>query len=448
MNIDQLTAKFAQAYTKRAEDPTFTSQQLAPLGSEDITSAVRGAQNAPAYLGRATPSGGGLLSDAGTPFQVQSGPTGTLSGAPELLARPIETQQSYGAGAFLDPTSAGFYSPFLDVPFVGADQSGFGTGASLLSGAGAYGATKGYLNRRFLSPSSYLPNLPRSAANLTPAAADTIISKSLGYTNPFNRQDFTIGPGASVQKVEGNPALRADVLYPGVADSALVDTPDYAALRSAMLANPRSVIPGPGVGPYVDLASVPSYMRGQSVRRGNDGAPILSPSERMALAMENAISEARGPQPAPFDAPPVQITSTVPSKGKGKGKGEGGAPVATRATFNPGVPLLRPGSRIPTAAGVRAAIAPSSSGGMPTGARGSLRGRAPMYAALAGMTIPQLFNLYNYGFNAPEDPTGGPFSGFVPRVGYNPAVLSAEPGFFSDTPTIYENVVGRDVPVQ
>ena len=383
MNVDQLTAKFAQAYTKRAEDPTFTSQQLAPLGSEDITSAVRGAQNAPAYLGRATPSGGGLLSDAGTPFQVQSGPTGTMSGAPELLARPIETQQSYGAGAFLDPTSAGFYSPFLDVPFVGADQSGFGTGATLLSGAGAYGATKAFLNRALLDPRSYFRNAPRAPMYMTPEAADLQLSRSLGVrTGVANKLEGVEAPLSAV-------AMRP---VSGAGQPVSVDTPNPTALRAAMAS--QGMV-GPGVSP-----SAANLLRGNST-------------------------------------PPVDINATQPGSGSGKGKG---APVITTARFNPQTPLLRPGSRIPTAAGVRAAVAPTLFGGMPTGARGSLRGRAPMYAALAGMAVPQLFNLYN-AFNAPEDPTGSPFSGFVPRVGSNPAVLSAEPA-------IYEHVIGRDVPVQ
>lgn len=383
MNVDELTAKFAQAYTKRADGPTFTSQQLAPLGSEDITSAVRDAQNAPAYLGRATPSGGGLLSDAGTPFQVQSGPTGTMSGAPKLLARPIETQQSYGMGAFLDPTNAGFYSPFLDVPFVGDDQSGFGTGASLLSGAGSYGATRALLNRALLDPRNYFKNVDRTPINMTPEGADRVLARSLG-----------IGPTEATPKLEAkNSPLRANQsTSQGTGIATQVDTVDPAALRASMASQGMT---GPGVSPS-----------------------------------------------SPIGVGPVQITSTNPASGA-----KGSKPVTTTATFNPQVPLLRPGSRIPTAAGVRAAVAPTALGGMPTGARGSLRGRAPLYAALAGMTVPQLFNTYNM-FAAPNDPTGNPLSGFAPRVGYNPAVLGKEQGFFYNTPMLYEDVIGRDVPVR
>jgi hypothetical protein len=227
---------------------------------------------------------------------------------------------------------------------------------------------------------------------MTPAAADLQLSRSLGVRT------------GAVNKLEGVEApLSAVAMRPvsGAGQPVSVDTPNPTALRAAMASQGM-------VGPGVSPSAANLLIRGSST-------------------------------------PPVDITATRPGSGSGKGKG---APVTTTARFNPQTPLLRPGSRIPTAAGVRAAVAPTLFGGMPTGPKGSGFGRAPMYAALAGMTIPQLFNLYNYGFNAPEDPTGGPLSGLVPRVGYNPAVLGAEPGFFSDTPTIYENVVGRDVPVQ
>lgn len=376
MNIDQLTAKFAQAYVKRSAD-TYAGQSVAPLSPKDVTAGVAGAQNAPAYYAGLNPS---TAETAGQPFQVQTGPTGVMSGAPELLARPIETQQSYGSGAFYNPLNAGFYSPYLDVPFVGDDQSGFGLGGAAATGAGAYGATKGFLNRGLLSPGSYIPGLPRTPANMTPQAAADFYLRSLG-------------------------------------------------------ADPQAVTPELGKGK--DNFPLTATQRGLA---GKATSPTMNPAE---LATSMATLDMPGPgvnPPGSTSNAPVRIVAT------NSGTGKGAPPVQTAATLNPHTPLVSPSGR-PTAAGFRRAFAPSrgSFGGVPTGPRGGFRSRAPMYAALAGFGTPFLFDAYN-ALTAPEDPTGVPFSGFAPRVGYDPAVLGAEDGFFGDTPMLYEDVIGEDIP--
>lgn len=366
MNIDQLTAKFAQAYTKRSAE-TYLGQPTAPMSSKAVTEAIGGAENVGPYLARSSPSGGGLFSDAGTPFQVQSGPTGVMSEAPELLARPIETQQSYGLGAFLDPTNPGFYSPYLDAPFVGADQTGFGLGGAAATSAGAYAGAKGFLNRHLFDPRSYLPGGPRTPANMTPAAADLLLLRSLGAD-----------PLAQATPVDGSKPLAA--MQKGQSQPVSVNDMNPSELRANMA---KQDMPGPGV--------------------------------RVPGLVSNA---------------PVTIAATRPSG-------------QTRLTLRPQTPLLRGQSRIPTAAGVRAALAPvnSTMGGVPTGPIGSFRSRAPMYAAIAGATAPLLYNAYS-GMFSPEDPNAQlPFSGFMPRVGYNPAVLGPDS-------MLYENLPGVDTPVR
>lgn len=462
MNVDQLTAKFAQAYTKRAEQ-FYNGESLKKLSPEETTRLVQAAQNRDAYLkvdssgesngfngtptlvgaGAGVPIGlllhsilakdkslaaylksaliggaagagvgylggtkfaqsspldskGGFFSEPGIPFQVQTGLTGTMSGAPELLARPIETQQSYGMGAFVDPTNPGFWAPFFNVPFVGEDQRGFGTGATVASGLGAYGLTKGYFNRALLDPRHYFPNSPRSPMYMTPEAADLQFRRSLGVI-----------PGNS-NKVEGvaNPlsAVQMRPVY-SAGNSVSVNTPDPTALRAEMASQG---IVGPGVSPGTVAQT----------------------------------AQVVGPNPIY----PVRIDATQ------LGSGKGSKPVTSSVTFNPQTPLLRPGSRIPTVAGARTVFAPSflgrvapSLGGMPTGPKGSLRSRWPMIAAIAGTVTPQIVNAVN-AFTAPNDPTGSPFSKYIPRVGYNPAVLGVDPE--SGRPTIYKNVSGQDVPVQ
>lgn len=455
MNVDQLTAKFAQAYTKRA-DSYYSNQSLKELSPEQVTELVQVAENRDAYrkvdssgesngfngtptlvgagagvpiglllhsilakdkslaaylksalIGGAAGAGvgylggtkfaqsspsdskGGFISEPGIPFQVQTGPTGTMSGAPELLARPIETQQSYGGGAFYDPTNAGFWSPFLDVPFVGDDQRGFGTGSTIASGLGAYGLTKGFLNRALLDPRHYFVGSPRAPMYMTPEATDLQLSRSLGVI-----------PGDS-NKVEGvaNP-LSAVQMRPvlGAGKPVTVTTPDPAALRAEMAS--QGMV-GPGVSPGAVAQTA----------QGVGSNPIY----------------------------PVRIDATQPGSGKGSKQ------VTSSATFNPQTPLLRPGSRIPTAAGVRAAVAPTFLGGLPTGPKGDWlgKGKWPMYAGLAGIIAPQIVNAVN-AFTAPNDPTGSPFSRFIPRVGHTPAVLGVDPE--SGRPMIYKNVSGQDVP--
>jgi len=377
MNIDQLTAKFAQAYVKRSEE-TYNGQNVAKLSPEDATKAVAGAQNAAAYYAGLNPSTAGT---AGQPYQVQLGPTGVMSGAPELLARPIETRQSYGSGAFSNPANAGFWSPYADIPFVGDDQSGFGTGGAGLTSLGAYGVTKGLLNRGLLYPGNYMSGVPRTPANMTPQAAADFYLRSLGA-----------GPQAPTLKLdEGNSPLTA--AQRGIAEAASAKTMNPTGLAEAMA---KMDMPGPGVNP--------------SVRTSNA---------------------------------PVSIVATRPGGGKG-------TIAQTQAVLRPHTPLVSR-SGLPTATGFRRAFAPTALGGVPTGPRGAVsrlqafRGRAPMYAAAAGFISPFLFNAYNAA-TGPQDPNGGPLSGFSPAVGYNPAVLGAEGGFLGDTPMIYENVPGADIP--
>lgn len=369
MNIDQLTAKFAQAYVKRSEE-TYAGQNIAALSPKDVTNAVAGAQNAAAYYAGLNPSTAGT---AGQPFQIQTGPTGVMSGAPELLARPIETQQSYGAGAFYNPANAGFYS--VDVPLVG-DQSGFGTGGALSTSGAAYLATRAALNRGLLYHGNYIPGLPRTPANMTQQGAADFYLRSLGA-----------GPQAVTPTLDkGNFPLTA--AQRGSLNPATSNTMNPAELATSMA---DLDMPGPGVNP-----------------------------------------------PGRTSNAPVSVVATRPGS-------RNGAPlVQTKAVLRPHTPLVsRPW--VPTAAGLRAGLGPTALGGVPTGPRGSFRGRAPMYAALAGFGAPFLVNAVN-AVTAPGDPTGGPFSGIFPRVGYNPAVLGAEDGFFSDTPTLYEDIAGRDVP--
>ncbi len=383
MNIDQLTAKFAQAYVKRSEE-TYAGQSTAPLSPKDVTARVAGAQNAPAYYAALNPSTAGT---AGQPFQVQTGPTGVMSGVPELLARPIETQQSYGSGAFYNPLNAGFYSPYLDVPFVGDNQSdlGFGTGGALTTSGLSYLISKGLLNRHLLYPGSYIPGLPRTPANMTPQAAADFYFRSLDAERQKHTPELKGNKGT-----EGNFPLTAT--QQGRAGTATSRSYDPAQLATSMA---TLDMPGPGVNP-----------------------------------------------PGPTSNAPVKIVATHPGFGA-----KGAPPIQTAATLEPHTPLVSPSGR-PTAAGFRRAFLPSRPqwiGGVPTGPRGSIRGRFPMFAAMAGFGTPYLFNAYN-ALTAPEDPTGVPFSGFAPRVSYNPAVLGAEDGFFGDTPMLYEDVIGEDIP--
>jgi len=385
MNIDQLTAKFAQAYVKRSEE-TYNGQPIAELSPEEMTAAVQRALNARAYIDRsnANRSTGGLFRTAGQPWQRQSGETGTMSENPQLPARPIETRQSFGSGSFFDPFNPGFWS--IDIPFDG-DQSGWGTGGAGLNSLLTYGATKGLLNRGLLYPSSYSPGLSRSPVNMTPQAVANFYSRSLEADPQVLNSDLGKRNFPLTAMQQGRPLAKSETMNP-------------EALIEAMKTNR---VPGPGV----DLP--------RGLNRSVYG--------------------------------PVSIVAThAAPKGGGKGGDKGARRLQTKAVLSPYTSLVSPRG-LPTAQGLRRALLPSSpflGGGVPTGSRGSFRGGAPLYAAAAGFISPFLFNAYNAA-TGPQDPNGGPLSGFSPSWGYNPAVLGAKEGFFGDTPMIYENVPGKDI---
>jgi len=376
MNIDQLTAKFAQAYVKRSEE-TYNGQNVAKLTPAETTAAVQRAQNAAAYYAGLNPSTAGT---AGQPYQRQTGPTGRMSGVPELVARPIETRQNMGEGSFYNLLNPGFWQ--FDVPLVG-DSSGFGTGGAVLTGLAAYGGTKGILNYGpLLSPWSYPPGVSRTPANMTPQATADFYLRSLGASPQADTPALGDNPPLTAMQGPSGPLAKSTTMSP-------------LALADDMR---KKGVPGPGVNPTANPAS-------------------------------NA---------------PVSIVATRPDGGKGTTLAQ------TQAVLQPHTPLVYR-SGIPTATGLRRALAPTVLGGVPTGPRGAVsrtqafRARAPMYAAMAaGLGVPFAVNTYR-AFN-PEDPNGGPLSGFSPTIGYNPAVLGAEPGLFGDTPMIYENVPGADIP--
>jgi len=385
MNIDQLTAKFAQAYVKRSEE-MYNGQPIAKLSPAEVTRAVAGAQNAADYLAGLNPS---TAATAGQIYQTQSGPTGVMSGAPHLIARPVESHQDYNSGALYNPGNAGFWSPLLDVPFVGEDQTGFGTGGAALSSAAAYLGVKGGLNRELFFPSSYREGFPRSPEYMTPKGVERFFA-ILGASPQTLNSNL-----GNYEHVRNYPLTARQLGRPLVTS----DTMDPEQFREKMV---KGLVPGPGTA--VDLP-------------------------------RNLVPE---------DGPVSIVATHAAPKGGGDGDDKGARRLQTRAVLEPYTPLAR-SSRlpIPTAAGFKTLL-PGFFGGLPTGARGTFRARAPRYAALASLAAAPIWNFLNP--YATTDPNGSWLSGFTPEVGYNPAVLGAEPGFFGATPMIYENVPGEDIP--
>jgi hypothetical protein len=398
MNINQLVAKFAQAYVKRASKSAAdiyipTGASLTRLTPTQLMKAVENSVGGASYLNQVRED----MSTAGTattPILYQTGPTGTMSENEKILAYPFAAYQNYGSGAFYNPLNAGFYGGPLN-PFTG--QNGFGTGGAVASGALGYTGTKAMLNRLLLNPNSYRNNVINygTPSNMKLQPFTDLMTKSLGVGRQTPQQNIGLNnhPLTAVQR--NNPELATGT-------------------------NPQEL--------WNNM--------------GRRGVPYTS---KVNLSDTPRIL----PQIPGLYNSPVTITATHPNS-PALAKLTGKQTLATQLTLNPNTPLVN-AAGWPTLAGFARSTLPSTQllgryAGVPTGPRGSLRGYAPLaMAGVTGLGIPLLNNTY-HAFTAPEDSNQLPFYGFAPGRSYLDAISGAERGLLWNTPTVYRDVMGTDVP--
>lgn len=301
--------------------------------------------------------GVGSPSTAGTasiPYYLAGNPQTNEQGD---VSYPFTVRQDYGPGAFYNPANAGFWAgSFGNLPNFLTGQSGVGTGGALLTGTGAYLGAKGLMNRGLLNPASYQPGLIPSLATLQQGPAEQLVSRMT--TTPATWADLFAGRGNFAANTgagtPGKPAKDGKPATPG---------------------SPSVVM----TQPHEDPA--------QPARRAQ--VTSLSPSDFIQQASRAGI-------PAPGAASPLSSTSNAPisvaiNENLPGGKG-GTTPVQSHVSIpRPNEPMLS-SSGSPTWRGRQAVYAPEIMGGLPTGPRGLSRWAGPAAFAM-GFGIPMLSNL-------------------------------------------------------